>query len=60
MEIYKDDPRLFDKPDDEIQPARAFNMSFWFALIRHDSDRLVNLPELRLITDTEVLWETMI
>jgi hypothetical protein len=56
--IYKDDPCLQEHPDLIPNMARARDLSFWFALNRHDSDRLVNLPEWRLITETETLWPT--
>jgi len=54
--IYKDDFLLHKCEDNGIVPARAWFMSYRFELLRKDSDRLVNLPEKRIILTTDIEW----
>jgi hypothetical protein len=55
MVLNRDDPRLVI--DGGLRLDRARLMSWWFALNRSDSDRLVNLPRWRLLVDFDVVWE---
>ncbi len=57
--IARDDPILREHPDAVPFWERAKVMQVWFALNRNDSDRFVNLPEWRLVAETDVLWPGM-
>ena len=59
MVLNKDDFILRECKDPGIVPARPWFMGIWFENLRHDSDRLVNIPEKRLILETEVEWPIM-
>jgi len=54
--IGKDDNRLYLCPHDVI-PNKHRAYAIWFGFQRGESDRLVNLPETRIILNTDVEWE---
>lgn len=55
--MMKDDPMLREHPDIEIFPGRAKLMEWWYDINRKLSDRYVNLPYARLISETDIDWE---
>ena len=58
MTIYRDDPILCEHPDAVPNWQRARIMGIWFSLLRDVSDRIVNLPEWRIIA-CPLLWPEM-
>ena len=55
--MYKDDPHLYDQPDEEPKWERPVYMRVWFDFNRNESDTFVDRQEWWLESMTYELWK---